>query len=342
MKAVVWKGNETLVFDPHHPDPVCREDWVVIRVMSAGICATDLQIIKGEFGDPPLIPGHEICGVITEMGPKTQGCAVGDRVVVETAVSCGHCEYCRSGQKHLCAQCHEIGFPPHNGGYAQFVTVPAGCVHRIPDSMSFDEGGILEAVLCPFGMLYRWGIIPEETVLIQGTGVAGLSFLQSAKALGAGKVIMAARNPYRLAQAKRFGADVVINTNEEDLKTRVLEETGGLGAGLSIDAAGAPRTIEMAVRLTKPGGRCMFYGLSDGEMNVPLPVREIILRQLTLMGGFNNELAWDPLIALIAEGRITIRDFVTGHCTLETVPDAIEELRARPDHLIKTVIHPWE
>ncbi|MBQ7248280.1 MAG: alcohol dehydrogenase catalytic domain-containing protein [Lachnospiraceae bacterium] len=342
MKAAVWDGSDILKFDPDYPDPVCRDDWVVIKVMSAGICATDLHIMRGEFGEPPLIMGHEICGIITDIGSRVESCGVGDRVVVETAVSCGHCRYCESGQKHLCSECHEVGFPPHNGGYAQYVTAPANCIHRIPDSMSWDEGGVLEAALCPFGLICRYGVKPGETVLIQGTGVAGLSFLQSVKALGAGKVIVAARNPYRLEQALRFGADTAINTKTENLYDRVMEETGGLGADLSIDSAGAPVTIEQAVKLAAPGGRCILYGLPDGDPDIHFPVKEIIMKQLTVMGGTNNQLAWDPLIELIAEGRFDVKSYVTGHCTLETVNEAVREVRAHPDHLIKTVIHPWE
>ena len=170
MKAAVWDGSDILKFDPDYPDPVCRDDWVVIKVMSAGICATDLHIMRGEFGEPPLIMGHEICGIITEIGSRVESCGVGDRVVVETAVSCGHCRYCESGQKHLCSECHEVGFPPHNGGYAQYVTAPANCIHRIPDSMSWDEGGVLEAALCPFGLICRYGVKPGETDTGYGCG----------------------------------------------------------------------------------------------------------------------------------------------------------------------------
>ncbi len=346
MKAVVWDGSRELKFCPDYPDPVCRDDWVVIKVMSAGICTTDLHIMRGEFVSLPFarshILGHEICGVITEAGKRVKTCAVGDRVVAEPMISCGHCRYCKNGQRHLCRDYQEIGFPPNNGGYAQYVTVPENCIHIIPDSMSWDEGGVFEAAACPFGMIYRHGMKDVKTVLIQGTGVAGLSFLQSVRCYGAKKVIVAARNPYRLEQARRFGADVAININKEDLHDRVMDETDGLGVDLSIDSAGAMSTVEQAVKLAAPGGQCMLYGLPDGEPDINFPVREIIMKQLSIMGGTNNQLAWDPLIELIEDGMFDLRSYVTGICTLENTAEAVKEVAAHPDRLIKTVIHPWD
>ena len=193
MNAVVFDRLNHLQFCEDYPMPVCRPGWAVVKVMSAGICATDLEILKGAFGQPPCVIGHEICGIVTEAAPDVTACRVGDRVVVETAVSCGHCAHCQSGNKHLCEDCIEVGFPQIDGGYAQYVACPAGCLHKIPENIRYDEGGILEACLCPFGLIYRNGMHLDETVLIQGAGVAGLSFLQSVKLFSPRKVLVAVR-----------------------------------------------------------------------------------------------------------------------------------------------------
>ena len=342
MKAVIWEDINKLRFTEDAPAPECREDWVVIKVRSAGVCATDTHIISGRFdnGKPPHILGHEICGDIVEIGSKVTGLVPGDRVVVETAVSCGKCVHCLTANKHLCDKGAEIGYPPYQGGYAQLVTAPASCIHKIPDEMSYDEGGILEACVCPFGSIYRLGMNVGETVLIQGTGVAGLSFIQSVKLHSPKKIIAAARNPVRLQQAKRFGADVIINTKEEDLFTRVMEETEGQGATLSIDAAGAPSTIENAVKLCAKGGRCILYGLPGDNDEISFPVKDIIMKQLTVYGVTNNELAWDPLIELIAAGKFNIKDMVTHTFPLEELETAVKLVTERPDGLIKAVVHP--
>lgn len=343
MKAVIWEGVNQLRY-AEVPEPVCQEDWVIIKVMSAGVCATDTHIISGRFnnGNPPHILGHEIAGVITVTGDKVQNVKIGDRVVVETAIGCGSCVHCLTANKHLCAQGGEVGYPPYQGGYAQFVTAPASCIHKIPDSMSFDEGGILEAVVCPFGSIYRLGMRLNETVLIQGVGVAGLSFIQTVKAFSPKKIIAAARNPARLAQAKKFGADVIVNTKSEDLTRRVMEETDGQGVSLSIDAAGAEQTIESAVKLTARGGRCLLYGLPADDAEIRFPVKEIIMNQVTVYGVTNNELAWDPMIEMVAAGKINVKDMVTHHYKLSQLEEAVKTVMERPDSLIKAVVHPWE
>ncbi len=340
MKAVVWENDGNLHLNENYPYPNCKDDWVVIKVVSAGVCATDLAVISGEFGPPPLIPGHEIAGVIDKVGSRVKSVKLGDRVVVETAVSCGHCSECESGNKHLCRDSGEIGFPPYNGGYAEYVTVPENCIKHIPDNVSFDEAGIIEASLCPFGIIYRHGMKAGSTVLVQGNGVAGLSFLQTAKCFSASKVIMSVRRDSAVEMAKHFGADVVINTKNEDLVERVMEETGGLGVDVSINATGNSSAIEKTVKVARSGGQVILYGIPDITSKMPeFPVRDIILRQLTVLGGTNNQLAWEPLLSLVASGRFNVRDMITEIYPLEKVNEALETVKNKPDGFIKAVLH---
>ena len=343
MKAIVWDSDGKLHLDENHPYPVCKDDWVVIKVVSAGICSTDLAVISGEFGEPPMIPGHEIAGVIDKVGPLVKSVKPGDRVVVETAVSCGHCRACESGNKHLCKESGEIGFPPYDGGYAEYVSVPENCIRFIPDGVSFDEAGIIEAALCPFGLIYRYGMLPGSTVLIQGNGVAGLSFLQTVKCFSATKVIMSVRRDSAVEMAKHFGADVVINTKHEDLVQRVMEETDGRGVDLSIDSTGSSAAIEKAVSLACAGGRVILYGIPGKTDTMPeFPVRDIILRQLTVLGGNCNQLAWEPLLALVAAGKFNIRDMITEVYPLAKAEEALQVVKKKPDGFIKAVLHTQE
>ncbi len=343
MKAMIWRNYDQLVWS-EVPEPQCTAGSVKLKVLSAGVCATDVHVITGSFdnGKPPHILGHEICGEIVEVGTSVQSSSVGDRVVVETAVGCGQCAYCRTGNKHLCECGGEIGFPPYPGGYAQYVVVPQSCIRKIPQAVSNDAGGILEAVACPAGAIYRLGLSPEDTVFIQGAGVAGLSFVQTAKAFGAKKIIVSARNEARLQFAKSFGADVVINTNKEHLEQRVMEETNGKGADLCIEAAGAPATVEAAVRLAKKGGAVILYGIPGDSADIRFPVKEVILRQITIHGLTNNELVWEPLIDMVARGAIRVQDMVTHRFKLRDLDKAVELLKHHPDSLIKAVVHPWE
>ncbi|MDD3214593.1 MAG: zinc-binding dehydrogenase, partial [Eubacteriales bacterium] len=223
-----------------------------------------------------------------------------------------------------------------------YVVVPENCIRVIPAAIGNDAGGILEAVACPAGAVYRVGLKPDDVVLIQGAGVAGLAFAQTAKAFGSRKVIVTVRNETRHAFAKRFGADVVIDTSKETLEQRVMEETEGRGADLSIDAAGAPATVEAAVRLARKGGSVILYGIPDDAAQIRFPVKEIILNQITLYGLTNNELVWDPLIDMVARGVVNVRDMVTHRFALRELDQAVELLKRHPADLIKAVVHPWE
>ena len=342
MKAWVWKGVDRIELETNYPDPEAKPGWVVLKVRAAGICSTDVSIIRGRFGawNPPGVLCHEICGEVYELGPGAKGVKVGDRVVVETSVGCGVCVKCRTGNKHLCPEAGEIGFPPFDGGYAEYVAVPDNCCRRMPDAMTDEQGAILEASICPFGRIYRDPPQMGATVLVQGVGVAGLSFIQAVKCFGAKKVIAAGRNLSRLADAKHFGADVVVNTKERSLDEVVRAETGGLGVDLSIDAAGAAATFDNAIRLCAAGGVVHLYGIPSAGAKMALPVDDVIFRQLTIRGGTNNELAWVPLMDLIAGGRFNNADMVTHRFGFDELPKAIDLVDQHPDGLIKAVLIP--
>ena len=340
MKAWVWKGTDKIELEAGYPDPVARPGWVVIKVRAAGVCSTDVSIVRGRFGawNPPGVLCHELCGEVVELGADAKGVKPGDRVVVETSVGCGICVKCRTGNKHLCPEAGEIGFPPFDGGYAEYVAVPDNCCRKVPDAMTDEQGAILEASICPFGAIYRNPPPLGATVLVQGVGVAGLSFIQAVKCFGAGKVIAAGRNLSRLDNARRFGADIVVNTKEQDLDEVVRAETGGRGVDLSIDAAGAAVTFAKALRLCAAGGVVNLYGLPATGTKIEIPTDDVIFRQLTIRGGTNNELAWVPLMDLIARGKFNNADMVTHRFGFEELPAAMELVDKNPDGLIKAVI----
>jgi len=340
MKAWVWKGTDKIELEAGYPDPVARPGWVVIKVRSAGVCSTDVSIVRGRFGawNPPGVLCHEICGEVVELGTDAKGVKTGDRVVVETSVGCGVCVKCRTGNKHLCPEAGEIGFPPFDGGYAEYVAVPDNCCRKVPDAMTDEQGAILEASICPFGRIYRDPPQLGATVLVQGVGVAGLSFIQAVKCFGAKKVIAAGRNLSRLDNARRFGADIVVNTKEQDLDAVVRAETDGRGVDLSIDAAGAASTFANALRLCASGGVVNLYGLPAAGTKIEIPTDDVIFRQLTIRGGTNNELAWVPLMDLIARGKFNNADMVTHRFGFDELPAALELVDKNPDGLIKAVI----
>ena len=341
MKAVIWKDLNTIEYTDV-PEPSCRDGWVKIRVMAVGLCATEVALITGTFDGarPPHILGHEICGDIVELGQGCDASLLHKRVVVETYVGCGECEFCRTGRKHLC-QAGEIGYPPYNGGDAQFVVVPQGCVRLIPDNVSYEEGAILEAVACPFGAMNWAGFHKGASILVQGTGVAGQSFIKTARALEAGKVFCTVRNDAKAAMVQKAGAQV-IDLRLGDPVEQIMAATDGMGVDYSVDAVGSAKTIDTAIRCTKSGGQVILYGIPDKDETVTLPVTECILRQISITGYTGNEKCWDPLIRLVSEGKINVREMVSAQFPLSRFQDALDLLLSKRSDIIKVVLHPWE
>ena len=341
MKAAVWIGiNKVEVLEV--PAPVVSKGEVLIKVKSAGICATDIEIITGKFkyGKPPHILGHEIAGEVVRLGEDVTKWQPGDRVVVETMVNCGECYYCRRGMKHLCDHGGDIGYTPYQGGYAEYISVPERCLFRIPDVVSYDEAGILESFIYPAGSIYHPQMKFGETVLIQGAGPAGLAYVQTVRACGAGKIIVAARNRIRLEQAGKFGADVIIDIQKEDIEKRVMEETNGRGVDLSIEAAGCQTSIEYSTKLARKDGRVILYGIPGDEDKIRFPVTEMILKQLSVYGASGNPHVWETVLQLVAKGTYNLKDMVTHTFHLNDFNEAIDFVMRRKDGVIKAVIHP--
>lgn len=343
MLAAVWTGVNAIALR-EVPVPQISGHEVLLKVWSVGVCATDLEIVSGifEYGKPPHVLGHEIAGEVVEIGAEVTAWKPGDRVVVETSIGCGHCKACRNGDRHLCPDMTEIGFTPHPGGYAQYVKTPADNLVRIPDNVSYDEAGILESVVCPVGSLMRLGVRFGETVLVYGCGPAAIAFMQGARAMGAGKIIVAGRNADALARTKDFGADVLINTTEENFLSRLLAETDGAGADLVCEAAGSPQTIGWAFETVRRAGRVILYGIPPKDALVPLPTVSIIMNQLEVYGTVGNPHVWEPLLRLISKGSIDLKSMVTATMPLTRIADAFALLQDKARKPIKIVLHPWD
>ena len=339
MKAVVWRGGRKIEYTDY-PEPQVKDNEVKLKVLSCGYCVTEYHIMTGKIKlcEPPHVLGHEVCGRITEVGNNVEKDIIGKRVVVETYVGCGKCEYCKSGQKHLC-DAGEIGYPPYQGGEAEYVCVPRSCVHFLPDEITDDEAGIMEAAVCPFGAIME-NEVKGKTVLVYGAGVAGLSFIQAAKVFGAKKVICVVRNDIKKAQAYHFGADIVIDSRVESVADRVKEETNGYGADFFADATGARSIIEQGFSLVRKGGKIILYGLPDKNDKIELPVFDVILNQISLCGYTGNSRAWEELILKVKQGEFNLKDMITKRLPLSETKKAMETLDNKPAEMIKIVLKP--
>lgn len=313
FKTAKGPGNMALLETPV-PEPKPNE--VLIEIKAAGICGTDIHIKHDQFPYwPPVIMGHEFSGVVVEVGNEVTGFHVGDRVVGEPHTkACGKCALCRTGNIQICAQKRSPGWGI-NGAFARYLTMPEHLLHRIPDSMTFEEGAVVEpAANVVQDVLERGRVEPYDFVVINGPGPIGLMAVMAARAGGAGTVVVVGASPdedTRLPLARKLGADEVIVADRQDAVRTVMDMTNGRGADLVVEASGAPAAIKASVPMVRRLGRITAIGLT-GRGEIPFPWDTAMAKVCTII--FNMSTAyscWDRTIGLIASKKMDVRQIIS-------------------------------
>jgi len=267
MLAAVYHGSNDLRVE-NVPIPEIKKGEILVKVVSASICGTDLRIFHGNHRMYPpgtvRIPGHEVVGTIARLGAKVENYSIGQQVFCAPNTGCGHCLQCVTGNNNLCANYDAIGVTS-DGGFAEYVRIPANSVQQgnvIPISDTIDPA--VAALVEPFACVLRGQnvlhIQPGEVVLIMGAGPIGVMHIKLAKARGAGRVIVSEPIPDRASQAERLGADRVADPASGRLKEILDEESGGRGADVIIVAAPNHAAQESALELAAISGRINYFG----------------------------------------------------------------------------------
>ena len=295
----------------------------------------------GEF-----IFGHEYAGDVAAVGSTVDELRVGDRVVVEAHLGCRRCENCIRGLYTSClnygntGRGHRANGFTTNGGLAEYALNHLNTLYKIPDNVSYEEAVVVMTAGSPlFGLQNAGGYFAGETVAVLGPGPVGLMALQLVKALGAARVILTGTRPSRLALGEKLGADLTVNSKERDPVATVLEATGGKGADLAIDCAGADDTFDQCLKMAKPGGKVLIVAYYRGP--VTADVSHAVRRNLTIYtergeGGTNVGRA----LALLATGRIQAKPLITHTFPLAEVHTAFEVFEQRIGDPIKVILHP--
>ena len=340
MKAAVWLGDNQVEVR-EIPIPEIGEEEALLKVRAAGVCATDYHIISGflKIGKAPNVQGHEICGEVVKINSKRTDIAIGQRCVVATSIGCGYCDACREGKAYLCNDSSEIGYYPHNGGYAEYVKVPVSAIVPISDKVSDKAGAILESTVCPTESLMRIGIPFAGTVLVAGTGPAGLAFIMVAKLMGAGKIITLVRDEKSTVRAYKYGATHVVNIKTSpDPVQEVADITDGKKADVVVEATGAKPMIESMPDYVKKGGNIILYGIPSDTDEIVFPVKKMIVEEISIHGAVGNTKAWYPLAKMIENGSLDLESLVTHEFALEDINKAFDLYRNRDKTLIKAII----
>jgi len=318
------------------PVPQPSSGQVLVRISHSGLCGTDLKIYKGAIpAQYPLIMGHEMIGEMVE-GDLPAGMRAGDRVIIDPVLYCGSCFHCRHGQTSLCPNGGLIGRET-NGGFAQYVAVPATNIFPLPASVDGRTAPLIQvATTC----LHGQRLLPPfegESVAVIGLGVSGQLHVQLAKARGARQVIGMSRSPFKNEMARRLGADLVIEAGESAL-TQLLDATEGRGADIVIETTGVIASLADAIQMVRFGGRILMFGILS-ETTGALPLYQLYFKELTL---HNTRAANGPdfpaTIDLVERGALKLDPLITHRMPLEKLETALEMVGDRMDSRLKIIL----
>jgi alcohol dehydrogenase len=332
MRGLVYHGPGRKSWD-EVPEPTVQDDTdAIVRVDAVTICGTDLHILKG---DVPAVTegrilGHEAVGTVTEVGAGVKNVHPGDRVLVSCITACGRCRYCREGRYGQCLGGggwilgHRI-----DGTQAEYVRVPFAdnSTYPVPEGVS-DEEVLMLADILPTGYevgVLNGGVRPADTVAIVGAGPIGLAATLGARLHSPSHVVAIDLAASRLDAAKQFGADVVVNSREDDPVARVMDLTDGLGADVAIEAVGVPETFELCTRLVRAGGRVANVGVHGKPATLHL--EDLWIRNVTITTGLVDTYSTPTLLRLVAGRQIEPARFITHRFGLDEFLDAYDVFR---------------
>jgi len=331
MKAAVLHGVENLVIEDI-PMPQCEAGGLVIKVAACAVCGTDVKVYHHghRLISFPRVTGHEIAGVVEEVGEGVKDFRKGDRVAVAPAVPCGECIYCRRGWQTMCDNLTAIGYR-YNGGFEEYMAVPPvavrnGCVNRVPDNISLEEAALAEPLACCINAQELSWVGLGQTVAILGAGPIGCMHVQLARARGATKVILMDISSERLEMSKLVEADVYINSSEEDAVQRVMDETGGVGADVVITACSSGKAQEQALRMVAKRGVVDFFGgLPKDNPYIKFDSNLPHYREFYVVGNHGSSPRQNAVaIDLIASGRIKVKDLITHRFAIDQTLEGIK------------------
>lgn len=336
MKAAVFNGPEALSIVTRDT-PTAGPAEVLIRVHTCGVCGTDTHIFHGEFDVKfPVVPGHELSGVVADVGEEVTTVRPGDRVTVDPNIVCGVCRFCRAGKINLCENLTAVGVN-RDGGFAGYCVAPARQVYRLPEGVSLEAGAFAEPLACCIHGLDRARFEPGMSVLILGGGSIGQQMLQLVKTGGARRVVLSEPQANRRALASECGADATLDPTSGDPVAAMRNLTDG-GPDLTIECAGRPETAEQAVKATLRGGTVLLFGVANEDAVARLHPYELFHSELTLAGSFINPFTHSRAIEALAAGRFNPDQLISHRYPVEDFGEALTQ--SRSGNALKVVVQP--
>jgi D-arabinitol dehydrogenase (NADP+) len=338
MRAVVYDRPEHFeVRELPVPEPGPGE--VLLKVLVAGVCGTDLHLHVGDFGPTyPLIPGHEFVGEVVGLGSGAAPNLLGRRVVVDNTAACGRCQECRRARPAYCVSLVAQGVNAP-GGFADYVLTDADRCFVV-DDLDPEVAVLAEPTACVVHGLDRLALAPESDVLIFGAGPTGLILTSLLSRSGAGRLTVAAPTAAKLELARARGADGLVAMDRSDPEVALgrLRQLAPSGFDVVIDATGAPSVLGPTLSLTRTGGTVFVYGMTPEATQWPVAPYDIFRRELTITSSFAQQFSFDRALAALRTGRVDPNGLISRRFGLDAYADALAAVA--DSSVVKAVLVP--
>lgn len=345
MGAVLYAPGDLRIEQVKKPVIEPDSNDVIVKVKAAGICGSDLDriIVTGTYHFP-TIPGHEFCGVVEQAGSKVTDFAEGDRVFVAPILPCYKCDSCQEGNYGQCDNYNYLGSRT-DGGFAQYVKVPAENLITLPEKISFVEGAAVEPAAVTLHGIMRLHFKPGDCVVVLGCGAIGLFAIQFAKIMGATSVVAVDIDDEKLELAKKAGASYTINGISQSVVGEIMNYTRKKGADIVIETAGTSITQVQSIEVCKKHGQVLYLGTAHKDVVISPKIFEHIVRnEITITGSWNSYSGpfpgreWYAVQEYVVEGKLDLKSFITHQIPLEKLFEVIKEMKERKFVFNKVVV----
>jgi 2-desacetyl-2-hydroxyethyl bacteriochlorophyllide A dehydrogenase len=343
MKALVLEEYNELVYKDV-PDPVIKNNEVLVKVLACGICGSDVHGLDGSTGRriPPLIMGHEASGVIVETGKDVIGWKSGDRVTFDSTVYPLNDWFTLDGRYNLSDNREVIGVSPgtykRDGAFAEFIALPQHILYKIPENVSFEQAAMAEAVAVALHSINISGVRTGDNCVVVGSGMIGIFILKLLKISGVSKIIVIDINPGQLEKAVLAGADHTFIPTDSDLEEKILALTNNRGADIAIEAVGLSKSVKLAIDMTRKGGTIVLLGNLSSKVDFPL--QKVVTRELKVLGSCAIRGEYETVLNLLETGKIKVDDQISAIAPLSEGALWFKKLYNKEDGLNKVILVP--
>jgi L-iditol 2-dehydrogenase len=334
LKVAMYYGPKDVRLE-EASTPRIGEDEALVEMRACGVCGSDLM--DWYLSDRvPLVLGHEPAGTIARKGSRVSGFEAGDRVFVHHHVACLECHYCLRGDYTLCKQFQATNIEP--GGFSEYFRVPAANLQvdtlRIPDNMSFDEATLIEPIGCCLRALKKCSVQASDSVAVIGAGVTGIIHLMLSKLFGASKIIVSDPFDFRLEAARRSGASVTVNPEEQDVVAVAKAETDGRGVDIAVVTAPSLQAYATAMNVCRRGGALCVFAPTAPDSTMQVSPKELFFSELRIIPSYStSHVETKEALELMRSGKLRARDLITHRFRLDDTAEAFRTAREGRENL---------